>query len=187
MGVLVSLLVVIPPVYAKEKTIDSPFLKSFFKVEQFNPPRAADSWVLVGSNGANVPIQISSMRGRWGIVNIWATWCAPCLYELPKLDSLAARFSGVNDPYIWAVSVDRDVSRERLRVYMKRFGLGHVSVLQDASGSIRSSFDVKQLPVTFVIDPDGGVCAALYGAAEWDSDAAIDFVKRLKEKDGIGP
>lgn len=186
MEVFVLLLVAIPPVYATEKSMDSPFLKSFFRVEQFNPPRAADSWVLVSPDGATLPVQISSMRGRWGIVNIWATWCAPCLYELPKLDALAARFSGANDPYIWAVSVDRDVSRERLRVYMKRFGLGHVSVLQDASGSIRSSFDVKQLPVTFVIDPDGGVRAALYGAAEWDSDAAIDFVWSLKEKDRIG-
>lgn len=166
--------------HAAANFIESPFLKSFFRVEMINPPRSADSWVLVGVDPAAPPVQILAMHGRWGVVNIWATWCAPCLYELPKLDALAARFMGASDPYIWVVSVDRDVSRDRLGTYVKRFGLAHVSVLQDAPGNIRTDFNVDQLPVTFIIGPDGTVRGALYGAAEWDSAAAVDFIKGLK-------
>ncbi len=119
------------------------------------------------------------MRGRWGIVNIWATWCAPCLYELPKLEALAARLTYPNAPYIWAVSVDRDISRDRLAAYMKRFDLTYVKVLQDAGGTIRSGFDVQQLPVTFIVNPNGHIRTALYGAAEWDSDQARDWVRSI--------
>lgn len=168
------------PVQAAENFMASPFLKSFFRVEPFSPPRAADAWVFVGMNTVVPPVQLVEMRGRWGVLNIWATWCAPCLYELPKLDALAARLTGPNDPYVWAVSVDRDVSRDRLGTYVKRFKLAHVAVLQDAPGTIRKDFDVEQLPVTFVVGPDGTVRAALYGAAEWDSAAAVDFVRGLK-------
>jgi thiol-disulfide isomerase/thioredoxin len=170
------------PVQATEPLKDSPFFKSFFQVERFDPPRATDAWVFVGEDGTAPPVQLSSMRGRWGIVNIWATWCAPCIYELPKLNALAARLTSPNGPYIWAVSVDRDVSRDRLGTYVTRFNLTHMPILQDAAATIRVDFNVDQLPVTFIVDPDGAVRAALYGAAEWDSDAAYKFVETFGKK-----
>ena len=182
-GMMVALCVwgaVVPTVARSEEAFSThPFLKSFYRVEYLNPRISTDSWTFVGMNAAVPPAPPSAMRGRWGVVNIWATWCAPCLYELPKLNTLATALTGSDDPYIWAVSVDREVSRARLGTYITRFGLDRLGAFQDAGGDVRRVLNVDQLPVTFVIGPDGGVRAALYGAAEWDSAAAVDFVRGL--------
>lgn len=99
-------------------------------------------------------------RGKVVLFNVWATWCAPCVYELPALDRLQA-----------AVSVDSK-GMAKVAPFVARLDLKNLTVLTDPAGRIDDALDIREgLPWTFVIDRQGRVRGYLMGAADWDSAA----------------
>ena len=163
----------------------TPFTKQFFKIKVFDPPLSiTDIFFLQPKQQA--PLQMSSLRGKWVILNVWATWCAPCMIELPKLDRLnAAAVSNGSNYAVLAVSVDQKMTADRLGYYLIRARAPGLAPLHDTVQVLSNKLDTGLLPVTYIVDPSGAVRVGLYGAAEWDSQQAVNFAQNLNKY--VGP
>ena len=121
-----------------------------------------------------------SLRGYLGqgvVLNLWATWCAPCVAEMPSLDALAAAVapSGV---VVLPLSTDRGGAAVVQRFYEAR-GIRNLPVLLDPSSLSTRALGLAGLPTTLLIDKAGQERARVEGGAAWDTPAAIAMVKAL--------
>jgi thiol-disulfide isomerase/thioredoxin len=121
-------------------------------------------------------VALSSFKGRVVVVNFWATWCPPCLAELPSLDRLHRALSR-DGLAVLAVSVDeRD---PEVLSFVKERGLT-LSVLRDRGGAEAArKLGVDSYPTTFVIDGAGRLRARYLGVADWDLPEALDHFRGL--------
>jgi peroxiredoxin len=132
-------------------------------------------------------VSLAALRGRVVLLNVWATWCAPCLREMPAMHRLQAalRDDGLE---VVAVSVDAvapgpdrlERARARVGAYVDELGVDF-TVLLDPAGEVQRLFGVTGLPTTFLIDRDGRIAAKVLGAVDWDEPPHLDRVQRLLE------
>jgi thiol-disulfide isomerase/thioredoxin len=120
-------------------------------------------------------IDLSAYRGRVVLLNFWATWCAPCIREMPSLDMLHERLGGTSFAVV-AVSIDR-AGYDRITPFLARIRVTKLNVYLDKSSKLYRKFGVQALPTTFVIDHKGLVRGYLEGPAEWDSEAARALIR----------
>ena len=114
---------------------------------------------------------LTRYRGKVVLLNIWATWCEACLYELPALDRLQTALGGENFTVV-TVSVDEDGLRQ-VRRYFDRLKIRHLPRHMDPAGRMAAAFGVREgLPWSFIIDRQGRTQGYLLGSADWDSEAA---------------
>ena len=123
------------------------------------------------------PASLDSLRGRVVVLNLWATWCAPCREEMPSLDRLQARFA--DQPVsVVALSVDR-AGPERVQAFLDEIGVRHLQVYRDPKAAATRSLKVPGLPSTFLIDRTGNEVGRVLGIATWDGPEAVEAVQRL--------
>ncbi len=115
-------------------------------------------------------VRLADFKGRVVLLNFWATWCAPCILEMPSLDRLQAAL-GDRGLAVLAVSIDRGGAKV-IRPFAKRLGLEHLGLYHDDKGALFKAFGVTGLPTTFLIDRQGGVVGVYPGPAEWDGPEA---------------
>jgi thiol-disulfide isomerase/thioredoxin len=123
-------------------------------------------------DGAPLPLA-DALGERLTVLNFWATWCAPCLHEMPTLEALAA------DPpegvAVIALSTGRD-SSERIADFAREVGLDRLTLLRDPDAVAGRAAAVLGLPTTLILGPDGAELARLTGTADWngpDARAAV--------------
>ncbi len=132
-------------------------------------------FALIGSTAA---ASLSDYRGKTVLVNFWATWCPPCVKEMPDLNALQAMRGG-EDFSVVAISLDTE-GPAVVTGFLDRHGLSH---LKPYLGRGRETFDhfrLAELPTTLLIGPDGRIWGALAGAADWDSDAALALIDHAR-------
>ena len=130
----------------------------------------------------DAPRSLSEWKGRWLVVNFWATWCAPCRKEMPSLD----RLSGALDAQTMAV-VTVATGRNpvpALNRFLDEISARNLPVLRDPKSQMGRAMGVLGLPVTVIINPDGHEVARLIGDAEWDSEVAIAVLNALTHEPG---
>jgi peroxiredoxin len=121
-------------------------------------------------------VDIASLRGRLVVLNFWATWCPPCVQEMPSLERLH-RTLGKEGLSVVSVSVDEDEGV--LRRFVKEHGV-NFPVLRDPGGRIAASYRTTGYPETFEIDAQGVLLEHYVGPAEWSTPEALEhFRKRL--------
>jgi len=125
------------------------------------------------------PASLANYRGRPILINIWATWCAPCRVEMPALERLAKKFAGT-DFRVVAVSVDQDDSTV-VDAFVRELGLSF-DVLHNQAGDIRQRYQTTGVPESFVIDRDGVIVKKVIGPAEWDGPVNEYLVRRLVDE-----
>jgi cytochrome c biogenesis protein CcmG/thiol:disulfide interchange protein DsbE len=103
---------------------------------------------------------LGAQRGRWVVVNFFATWCVPCRKEHPELVKLAEAHADIGDVVLVGVIYDDQV--EAVRNFRDRFG-GTWPMLPDQDGSIGLSFGITGVPETFLVAPDGIVVYRILG------------------------
>ena len=113
-------------------------------------------------------------RGKVILLNIWATWCPPCIRELPALDRLQSALRG-RDFTVMALSID-EADMEVPVSFVRGLGLENLDVYLNFTGSIAKGFPLYGLPITYLIDRRGLVIGYLVGAADWDSPEAMKFL-----------
>ena len=119
--------------------------------------------------------KLESYRGQVLVVNFWASWCTPCVRELPGLNRLRQEFGG--QPFeILGVNVAEPPNR--LKRFFKRQPIGF-PVLYDRESEAFHAWNVKGLPTSFVIDREGRIRYLVRGAIEWDDTETIGIIKRL--------
>jgi thiol-disulfide isomerase/thioredoxin len=120
--------------------------------------------------------QLADFKGRWLLLNLWATWCAPCIKEMPSLDRMQARLgSGVD---VVAISEDRGGVTAVDR-FLADHAVKSLAIGLDQTGRIASALHVDGLPTSFLIDPQGRVVAKLEGAATWDIGPTLATLRGL--------
>lgn len=128
-------------------------------------------------NEAGAEHRLAGFAGKGLVVNLWATWCGPCVVEMPSLDHLAAlvREEGIE---VLALSQDRG-GAEAVRAFYARAGVQHLGVWLDPRGAAARSWGARGLPTTLVIDRAGREAARLEGAAEWTTPALVERIRAL--------
>jgi peroxiredoxin len=121
-------------------------------------------------------LDLASQRGKIVVLNFWATWCPPCVAEMPSLERLHRSLSPEGLSVI-TVSVDEDEGD--LRRFVAEHGLT-LPVLKDPGGRVAASeYRTTGWPETFVLDREGRLLQHVVGPAEWDSAEKLAALRRL--------
>lgn len=120
---------------------------------------------------------LGAFRGRYVLLNLWATWCAPCVKELPALARLQAALPA-GRLWVVAVNVGRGNTSDTL-AFLKAHDAGSLPAYRDSDAALTRAFGAVGLPLTVLIDPQGREIAQASGPADWDDEAAIAYFKAL--------
>jgi thiol-disulfide isomerase/thioredoxin len=123
----------------------------------------------------------ADFRGKALVVNFWATWCPPCVKEMPALDRLRAAVAAEGIEVL-AVSNDRG-GASVVRSFYQRNQINALAVLIDQASALSRALNVLGLPTTVLFDTDGREVGRVLGTAEWDSEPTVAFLRScLKPK-----
>jgi len=120
--------------------------------------------VLDGTTIAGQPFSLSSQRGRYVVVNFFASWCTPCLQEHPELEKFTQRHQG-GDAQLVSVLFDDDAASAR--AFFKKHG-GDWTVVDDPGAHAALDFGVRGPPESFIVDRDGYVLTRIVGTVTAD-------------------
>ncbi len=130
-------------------------------------------------------LSLADFRGKYVLLNLWATWCGPCVAEMPSLDQLQAELGGA-DFTVLPVSVDRGGLLPVTDFYDKH-RIKHLGIYVDPTNHIAERLSVSGLPTSFLIGPDGRAVGALVGATEWDTPEAIALISYYLKQPSPAP
>jgi thiol-disulfide isomerase/thioredoxin len=116
---------------------------------------------------------LASFRGKPLLVNLWATWCAPCVAEMPTLDALAAR---EKDLQVLAVSQDLD-GKEKVDAFFAQRGFRMLQPYIDPQLSLMSELKVNTLPTTILYDAEGREVWRMTGMEDWEASRAAGLIQ----------
>lgn len=116
-------------------------------------------------------LDFASTKGNVVLLNIWATWCTPCLKELPTLKALDEMYKG-KDLRVITLSID-ELPFEEVEMFLARkVKLDLTTLALDDKGELAEQVDIRGLPVTYLITRDGRITHRFIGATDWLSDEA---------------
>ena len=121
-------------------------------------------------------ISNANFIGKVSVINLWATWCSPCVKELPSIDRLAKSVNRENIK-IYAVSQDR-AGNKIVPAYFQKLNLKNLTIYLDNQGSLMAAFKTPVLPTTVIIDKNGMEIARLVGGINWDSQEVVNYLKK---------
>ncbi|MEI7874524.1 MAG: TlpA disulfide reductase family protein [Alphaproteobacteria bacterium] len=121
------------------------------------------------------PLRFADFRGRALLINFWATWCAPCVKEMPSLDRLQAMFPE-NKFLILPLSIDGP-TRPKVAPFYKDQKLTHLGIYFDKGRKAMQALDVSLLPTSILVDPTGRELGRLEGDADWDMPEGVALMK----------
>ncbi len=114
------------------------------------------------------------------LVNFWATWCAPCVAEMPALQRLRERLAPRR---VEVVAVNFQENAARIAPFVERLGLTF-PVVRDHDGTLRTAWNVTVFPTTFVVGPDGRIAWVATGEVDWDDPRVESRIRRLGQGTG---
>ncbi len=123
-------------------------------------------------------VSLSDLHGRMVLLNLWATWCAPCKTEMPSLDRLQAKLGGSKFAVV-ALSTDRGGPKQPAEFFARQ-GITHLKLYNDQTGEAATLMKAAGLPLTVVLNENGQEVARLVGPADWDSPEIIAQLESLK-------
>ena len=121
---------------------------------------------LLFEDGQGRPVRLSAFRGRPLLVNLWATWCGPCVVEMPSLDALAARAG----PRLEIVAISQDLAgRQRVSDFFAAHRFARLEPYLDPEMRLMPALGLDTLPTTILYDGDGREVWRMTGMADWQS------------------
>ena len=140
-------------------------------------PRAVPEIEIVGATGETT---IGDFSGSVVVLNFWATWCAPCIKEMPSLDRLQQSFDP-KDVRVLAVATGRH-SVPKVERFLEQNDIRTLQILYDRKTKLSGALSVISIPVTVLIDRNGFEVARFIGDTEWDSAEAIRVIEVLAQR-----
>ncbi len=124
---------------------------------------------------SGVPISESSFGGRLLVLNFWATWCPPCIEEMPSLDRLQ---QALKDSGVVVVGLSVDTNETAYRQFLSRANVSFLTA-RDPEAVVGDRFGTYRYPETYVINSKGVVVQKIIGPAVWDDEKMINHIKSL--------
>lgn len=137
----------------------------------------APNFTLPGLDGKMV--SLDNYKGKVVLLNIWATWCPPCVDEMPSMEKLYQELKGENFE-ILAVSIDVLGAKEVIP-FMKKHKLSFPA-LTDTKGAIKSLYQTTGVPESFIIDKNGIIVEKVIGPRDWATLGAIRYFRNLIQR-----
>lgn len=123
-------------------------------------------------------VRLKDHRGKLVFLNFWATWCPPCRAEMPSMESLYRRLGNRGFEIL---AVDLQESREQVQEYVQENAF-NFPVLLDETGRVGAMYGVRNIPTTYLIDPQGAVLARSIGGREWDSEEVTGLLREIADR-----
>ena len=142
-----------------------------------SPGSPAPDFRAVTLDAHPVAKSIDDYHGQVVLLNLWATWCGPCEWEMPSIEALHRDFSAAGLKVV-AVAVDDPGFEQRVRDYVARKGLTF-EILSDGSGKIEAAYETRGIPATYLIGRDGLIRKRIAGASDWNSPANRALIAQL--------
>ena len=120
-------------------------------------------------------VNLASLRGRVVVVNFWATWCEPCIAEMPSLERLSAKMAG--RPFA-VLAVNYGETPPKIQSFLKKSGIG-LHVLLDPDQEVAEKWGAKGLPMTFLVDAKGKIRYWVFGERDWSQGESLQVVEKL--------
>lgn len=124
-------------------------------------------------------LKLADLRGKIVVLNVWGTWCAPCIKEMPSLDRLQA-LRGGEDFEVITISIDR--TKYEPAKFFADNGIQYLEPWHDGSHGIPGNLKLRGYPTTVIYNTQGREVAILVGDAEWDSPEALALVDYLRSQ-----
>lgn len=141
----------------------------------FDPyPDGRDAPAVSFTDAQGREVTLADYAGQVLVVNFWATWCAPCVAEMPSLNALQQAL-GDRGVRVMPISIDRGGLAE-VEPFYTRLGLDALPIYLDPYGRVPGAFEAIGLPTTVIIGRDGRWLGTLAGDAHWDSPEALALV-----------
>lgn len=137
-------------------------------------PKAIPAVAFADAGGA--PRKLGDFRGRYVLLNLWATWCAPCVHELPALSRLQAA-EGPGQLAVVPVNVGRGTAADTA-AFLAAHG-AKLPVYLDSKDAFLRAFGAYGLPLSVLIDPQGREIARATGAVRWDAPESVAYFRSL--------
>lgn len=135
----------------------------------------------VAKDFAGSSFELKELSGKVVILNFWASWCAPCIEEVPSLIKLVKEFKGD----VELIAVSGDSSKEDIDVFLKSFPElrgANIRVVWDEDRSLMKQFQVSRLPESLVLNREQKLAKKLVGSIDWYNQDSISYMKSLLGK-----
>jgi len=136
---------------------------------------------MIADAGFNLPDlqevghDLRDYRGKVVLVNFWATWCAPCVYEMPELERLKET---LDDASFEILAINVGDQKFRVWKFIKLVGLD-LPVLLDTRKEVFAAWHLKVLPTSFLLDRNGRIRYRVQAVPQWDNDATLSVIRGL--------
>lgn len=137
---------------------------------------AAPDFKLEDTNGNQV--SLSGLRGKVVLVNFWATWCPPCIEEMPSMERLNIAMADDNF-VILAINTEKN-GRSLVPAFLEKTPY-NFPILYDGKGEVQNQYGVYKFPESFIIRKDGTVDQKVIGPLDWSSARTIAYLKNLSK------
>ena len=144
-------------------------------IAMVDPPVTAPA--IVFQTGDGTEHRVADFVGRGMVINLWATWCAPCVSEMASLAALSKALAPA-DIAVLPLSSDRG-GAQAVRSFYQEHAITGLPVLLDPRGAAAHLCQARGIPTSLIIDRKGRECARLEGAADWSTPAAVALVRKL--------
>jgi thiol-disulfide isomerase/thioredoxin len=138
------------------------------RLDRSHAGTAAPGLAFQGPDGQQM--HLSSFRGRPVLVNLWATWCGPCVVEMPSLDALAGRQASDQGLRIVAISQDSTDGRRKVTDFFTARRFQHLQPYLDSEMGLMFALGLDTLPTTILFDSQGREVWRMVGMADWQGD-----------------
>lgn len=138
-----------------------------------SPPKPMPDFEFLDAD--DKPMRLADLTGKVRLINLWATWCAPCVKEMPSLDHLQAALP--KDRFVvMPVSLDGP-SKAKVAPFYKERKLAHLGIYYDKGRKAMSVLGVSLLPTSILVDPAGRELGRIEGDADWDTPEGIALMR----------
>jgi thiol-disulfide isomerase/thioredoxin len=129
------------------------------------------------ADAAGRRLNLGAFRGAGLVVNVWATWCGPCVAEFPTLAAAAPALAAAKI-LVLPISIDEE-GLKAVKPFYQRHGISTLPMLLDPDGTTTDALNADGVPITIIVNPAGQLVGRAEGAANWNTRRALALVRRL--------